>query len=77
MDQRSKIVAIIRKVAGQQIDPAPEESLFESGLLDSFTLTDLVAELEREFQIRIPDSELTPRRFDSVARIETYLQGRA
>ena len=77
MDQRSKIVAIIRQVAGREIDPAPEESLFESGLLDSFNLTDLVGELEKEFSIRIPDSDLTPRRFDSVARIETYLQGRA
>ncbi|HTX35507.1 MAG TPA: phosphopantetheine-binding protein [Bryobacteraceae bacterium] len=76
MDQRSKILAIIRQVGGQSVDPSPEESLFESGLLDSFTLTDLVAELERQFSIRIPDSDLTPRRFDSVVRIETYLQGR-
>ena len=77
MDQRSKIFAIVRQVAGREIDVTPEESLFESGLLDSFTLTDLVGELEREFAIRIPDSDLTPRRFDSVVRIETYLQGRA
>jgi len=76
MDQRSKILAIIRQVAGQSVDPTPEQSLFESGLLDSFTLTDLVAELEKQFSIRIPDSDLTPRRFDSVERIETYLQGR-
>jgi len=76
MDQRSKIVAIIRQVSGQTIDPAPEESLFESGILDSMTLMDLVAELQKQFSIRIPDSDITPRRFDSVARIETYLQGR-
>jgi len=76
MDQRSKIVAIIRQVAEREIDVAPDESLFESGLLDSFTLTDLVGELEREFGVRIPDSDLTPRRFDSVERIEAYLQGR-
>jgi acyl carrier protein len=76
MDQRSKILAIIRQVAGQPIDPSPEQSLFESGLLDSFTLTDLVAELEKQFSIKIPDSDLTPRRFDSVVRIETYLKGR-
>ena len=76
MDQRSKILAIIRQVSGQPVDPSPEQSLFESGLLDSFTLTDLVAELEKQFSIRVPDSDLTPRRFDSVVRIETYLQGR-
>ena len=74
MDQRSKIVAIIQQVAGEPVNPAPEQSLFESGMLDSFTLTDLVAELEKQFSIRIPDSDLTPRRFDSVERIEAYLQ---
>ena len=74
MDQRSKIVAIIRRVAGQPVTPAPDESLFESGMLDSFTLTDLVGELEKQFSISIPDSDLTPRRFDSIERIEAYLQ---
>lgn len=76
MDRRTKIVEILRQVAGKPIDPAPEESLFESGLLDSFGLTDLVTALEAEFAIRIPDSDLTPRKFDSVARIEAYVQSR-
>ena len=77
MDTRTKIVAIIRRVAAKPIDFSPEESLFESGLLDSFTLTDMVTELESEFSIRIPDSDLNPRKFDSVARIEAYLQSRS
>jgi acyl carrier protein len=77
MDKRTKIISVIRKVAGKPIDPAPGESLFESGLLDSFTLTDLVTALESEFSIRIPDSDLTPRKFDSIERIEKYLQSRA
>jgi acyl carrier protein len=77
MDRQSKIVDIIREVAGKPIDPSPEESLFESGLLDSFTLADMVTALEKEFSIRVPDSDLTPRKFDSVARIEKYLQNRS
>jgi len=77
MDKQTKIVAIIQRVAGKPIQPAPDESLFESGLLDSFTLTDIVSALESEFAIRIPDSDLTPRKFDSVARIEAYLQSRS
>ena len=28
---------------------------------------------ERQFAIKIPDSDLTPRKFDTVARIETYI----
>ena len=77
MDRRDRIIKIIRKVAGKPIDPAPGESLFESGLLDSFSLADMVTELEGEFGIRIPDSELTPRKFDSIERIEAYLQSKS
>jgi acyl carrier protein len=42
--------------------------------LDSFALPDMVSELEREFQIKIPDSDLNPRKFETIARIETYIE---
>ena len=65
-------------MAGKPIDPlSPDESLFESGLLDSFTLTDLVTALETEFCGSHP--RLRPQhhvKFDSIARIEKYLQSR-
>jgi acyl carrier protein len=77
MDTQTRIVNIVKQVAGKPIDPAPEESLFESGALDSFTLADLVTALEKEFAVKIPDSDLTPRKFDSVTRIEAYLQSRS
>jgi acyl carrier protein len=77
MDKQTRIVEIVKRVAGKPIDPEPEESLFESGVLDSFTLADLVSALEKEFSVRIPDSDLTPRKFDSVVRIEAYLQSRS
>jgi acyl carrier protein len=77
MDKRTKILTILRRLADKPIDPAPGDSLFESGLLDSFTLSDLVTALESEFAIRIPDSDLTPRKFDSIERIEAYLQSRS
>ncbi len=74
MDQQARILNIVRQVAGKPVNPAPEESLFESGLLDSFSLTDLVSALESEFKISVPDSDLNPRKFDSVARIQAYLE---
>jgi acyl carrier protein len=77
MEKRTKIVSIIQKLAEKPIDPGPDESLFESGLLDSFSLADMVAALEKEFAIRIPDSDLKPRKFDSIERIEQYLESRA
>ena len=77
MDQQRRIVDVVRRVAGKPVEFAPDESLFESGLLDSFTLPDLVAALESEFSVRIPDSDLNPRKFDSVERIQAYLAGRS
>jgi acyl carrier protein len=76
MTTQRKIIEILRQIAGKPIDPSPDESLFESGLLDSFSLADLVAELEREFAVKIPDSDLKPRKFDTVERIEAYLESR-
>jgi acyl carrier protein len=79
MDQSSKIeqgkiVAIVRRIAAKPVNPAPDESLFESGMLDSFSLTDLVSALETEFSMRIPDADLTPRKFDSIDRIHAYIE---
>lgn len=76
MDKRTKITAIIREIAGKPIDPAPDESLFESGLLNSNNVIDLVAALESGFGISIPDSDLRPRKFESIERIEAYLESR-
>ena len=77
MTTRERIVAVVQKVAQKPLPPDPEESLFESGLLDSFTLPELVTALESEFALRIPDSDLNPRKFDSVERIQAYLASRS
>jgi acyl carrier protein len=76
MDNRERILAIVRKVSDQSAAPGPDESLFDSGFLDSFALPDMVAELEREFGIKIPDSDLHPRKFESIAKIQSYIESR-
>lgn len=70
MNRSDKIAAIVKKVSGKALPPEHEESLFDSGYLDSFSLAELVLELEKEFSITIPDSDLNPRRFASIGRIE-------
>lgn len=77
MNRRERIVQILKQVSGKPSVPAEDESLFESGYLDSFALTDMVAALEKEFKVQVPDSDLTPRKFDSIERIESYLESRA
>lgn len=74
MDRRAKILEIVQKVSGKPLSPAPDESLFDSGLLDSFALPDMVGELEKVFDLKIPDADLAPRKFDSIERIERYIE---
>jgi acyl carrier protein len=76
MDNREHILALVRKISNKTAFPDPDESLFDSGFLDSFALPDLVSELEREFGIKIPDSDLNPRKFESIARIQNYIESR-
>jgi len=74
MNKQVKIIKIVEKLSGKPLAIPADESLFESGVLDSFALTDMVSELEKEFSIRIPDSDLTPLKFDSIERIEAYVE---
>jgi acyl carrier protein len=75
-DMQEKLAGIVRRIAGPGANPDPDESLFDAGYLDSFALLDMVAGIEREFNLKIPDADLNPRRFDSLARIGEYLTSR-
>jgi len=75
-ERRKQIRKIVRQFASEDRDPAGSESLFDSGLLDSFALPQMVNALEEAFHIKIPDSDLNPRQFESLDRIELYLDRR-
>ncbi|HLK66900.1 MAG TPA: acyl carrier protein [Bryobacteraceae bacterium] len=77
MDKRTKIISIIKQVSGKPVEVSPGESLFDSGLLDSFSMLDLITALESAFGISIPDSDQRPQKFDSIERIEAYVQSRS
>ena len=77
MDERQQVLAgLISAASKKDVTPEVDESLFESGILDSFALPDLVSAIEQEFHIVIPDSDLNPKKFESIARIERYLDSR-
>ncbi|WP_158942749.1 acyl carrier protein [Granulicella sp. S190] len=76
MSKQAGILKVIHAVSELSGDPTPDESLFDSGTLDSFTLPDLVTGLEKEFNVTIPDSDLVPERFDTITKIEAYLDTR-
>lgn len=50
-----------------------DDRLLENGLLDSLGVLDLVAYLEREFQVVVADDELLPEHFESIDRLTTFV----
>jgi acyl carrier protein len=77
MDNQAKVIEIIRRVTGNAVEIDADESLFDSGVLDSFALTDVIAEIEKEFSIKVPDSDLNPRKFSTISRIVSYIEAKA
>jgi len=75
MSNADRIRSVVEKVAKREVDIGDEESLFDSGILDSFAFVDVVGEIEQEFNVKIPDSDLNFRKFSSISKIESYLAG--
>lgn len=50
------------------------EDFIEDGLLDSFDLVNLVAELETEFDIEIKGSDIIPENFVSIKKISELVE---
>jgi acyl carrier protein len=69
-------IDFLRRAAEQAGVPYPDRdaSLFAAGVLDSFSLVEFVATLESDAGITVPDSDLRPETFETLARIETYLE---
>jgi acyl carrier protein len=52
--------------------PSANDDLFASGVLDSFSLVDFVALVEEHCGIKVPDNDVNPGNFQSIAAIERY-----
>ena len=57
-------------------DPNLKEdtSFLENGIVDSTGIMELVAFVEKTFDIRVEDEELVPENFDSISAIADYLE---
>ena len=51
-----------------------EESFLASGIIDSLGVMQLVSFIEAEVGTRVPDTDLLPENFDSIARIAAYVE---
>jgi len=55
-------------------DFADDDSFLQTGIIDSTGMMELVAFLEKRFEIRIPDEELVPENLDSLARVCLFVE---
>ena len=53
-----------------------DESLLETGVIDSTGVLELVAFLESEFGFAVADAEIVPENLDSITRIAGYVKGK-
>ncbi len=51
-----------------------DESFLASGVIDSLGIMQLVGLVESEIAAKVPDRDLIPENFDSIARIAAYVE---
>jgi len=57
-----------------EIDLMPDQSLLDSGIIDSTGILELVMFIEEKFSINIDDEELIPENLDSINNIVNFLK---
>ena len=50
-----------------------DDSLWQSKVLDSITIVELIVELETEYNISIPFKDIIEENFETVSRMVTYI----
>lgn len=51
-----------------------DESLLDSGIIDSTGVLELVSFIEEEFDIEVKDEELIPENLDSLDKLASYIE---
>lgn len=68
------IAANVLKQPGRAV--APDEKIISSGMIDSFSAVDLALFVEERFRVRIADTELDGKTFDTVEALAALIEKR-
>lgn len=68
-----KLLEILQDL-NPEVDFTTETALIEDGILDSFDIVTLVAELDDQFGVRISAGDLIPENFNSAAALFALIQ---
>ena len=70
-----KLIAILSDLH-PDVDFETETGLIDNGILDSFDVVTIVAEVDDTFDVQIPAEELIPDNFNSVEAINKLIEGK-
>jgi acyl carrier protein len=72
---RERLIGLVRQILGQPAAsrPLPIDARLSDLGLSSIKMVNLMLAMEVEFGIAIPQSEITPQNFQSIATIETLV----
>ncbi|MGE7370697.1 acyl carrier protein [Neorhizobium sp. NPDC001467] len=78
-DYRSSIRSFIAEnfLFRADADIADDQSLLDSGVMDSTGVLELIAFLENTYGITVADHEIVPDNLDSITRVSNYLASKA
>lgn len=68
-----KLLELLEDIAGD-IDFKNSQTLIDDGLLDSFAILEIVAEINDEFDVQIGASDIVPENFNSAAAMWKMIQ---
>jgi len=54
----------------------PDDSLLESGIIDSVKMLELIAFIEKTYGIKVSEEDLFPENFDTLKAIESFISSR-
>jgi acyl carrier protein len=58
-------------------DFSDDDSFLGTGLIDSLGIVQLVSFVESQYGMKVPDTDLVPSNFDSVANLTAYVERRS
>ena len=72
---RERLITLIRRILGAQAaaKPLPIDARLADLGMSSLKMVNLMLDMEVQFDIAIPQADITPENFDSIASVETLI----
>ena len=73
---RERLIAIVRQILGPGAasSPMPIDARFSELGLNSIKMVSLMLAIETEFELAIPQDDITPENFTSIATVEAMIE---